>query len=109
MKFIIFVIDGESNSATGNEIEAIDAFNAKLQEKKYWVMAAGIHGPANATLIDNRSGANLETSGSLFTDAEHYSGFWIIEVPNEETAALLAHEGSKACNRRVELRPFLGQ
>ncbi|MEN9922643.1 MAG: hypothetical protein RIS09_157 [Actinomycetota bacterium] len=107
MKFIIFVVDGESNSATGNEIEAIDAFNARLQEKNYWVMAVGIHGPSNATLIDNRNGANLQNSGSLFAAAEHYSGFWIIDVPNEETANLLAHEGSKACNRRVELRPFL--
>ncbi|NBQ01552.1 MAG: hypothetical protein EBU45_05955, partial [Actinobacteria bacterium] len=36
------------------------------------------------------------------------AGFWIIDVPNQEIALELAARGSKACNRRVELRPLLG-
>jgi hypothetical protein len=35
------------------------------------------------------------------------SGFWLIEAENMETAMRLASEGSKACNRKVELRPFI--
>jgi hypothetical protein len=109
MKFIIFVIDSRSNTASGNEMEAIDAFNDELQANNYWVMAAGINNPDHASLIDNRNGAHIVNSGSLFDASEHYSGFWIIDVPSEEIAANLALQGSQACNRKVELRPFLGQ
>lgn len=109
MKFIIFVIDSRSNTASGNEIEAIDSFNEMLQQKNYWVMAAGINDPDSAMLIDNRKDASIVKPGSLFDAAEHYSGFWIIDVESAEVAKELALAGSKACNRKVELRPFLGQ
>lgn len=109
MKFILFVIDSRSNTASGNEIEAIDAFNEMLEVKNYWVMAAGINDPDSATLVDNRSGAMAVKPGSLFDEKEHYSGFWIIDVPTAEIATELALLGSKACNRKVEIRPFLGQ
>ena len=47
MKYIIFVIDSASNSADGNEMAAIDAFNDMLQDKGHWITAAGInHGEA---------------------------------------------------------------
>jgi hypothetical protein len=35
------------------------------------------------------------------------SGFWVINVPDDETALQLATEGSKACNRKVQLRRFI--
>lgn len=109
MRFILFVIDSRSNTASGDEIQAIDAFNEMLQTKNYWVMAAGINDPDSATLIDNRNDANAVNPGSLFDTREHYSGFWIIDVPSAEVAEELALLGSKACNRKVEIRPFLGQ
>jgi hypothetical protein len=36
------------------------------------------------------------------------TGFWIIQADSLEQAQALAAEGSKARNRQVELRPFLG-
>ncbi len=33
--------------------------------------------------------------------------FWIIEAFDLDVALKLATEGSKACNRKVEVRPFL--
>jgi len=33
--------------------------------------------------------------------------FWIIEAADLDVALKLAAEGSKACNRKVEVRPFL--
>ena len=62
----------------------------------------------NATVIDNRDNAGIETGKSHFDVVEHYSGCWIISAPDLETARALAYEGSRACNRKVELRPFLG-
>lgn len=107
MKFIIFVIDQATNTATSAEMAAIDAFNEKLQENENWIFAGGLSAPANGNVIDNRSGASIETSKPLFAGQENYSGFWLIEAENLVLARELALEGSKACNRKVELRPLL--
>jgi hypothetical protein len=50
----------------------------------------------------------LATGKPLFDTKENYSGFWLIQASDRETAERLAHEGSKVCHRRVELRPLLG-
>jgi hypothetical protein len=107
MRYIVFVIDSASNTAGGNEMAAIDAFNDHLQENGHWIYAAGIAAPAKAQVIDNRADADVVQPGSLFENQEHYSGFWLIEAANDELALNLAKNGSKACNRKVELRPFL--
>lgn len=107
MRFIIFVIDGPGNPAGPNEMANIDAFNEKLQANGHWIMAAGIREASAATLIDNRDHKNAIQAGSLFSAPEHFSGFWIIEAESEAEAKELAREGSLACNRRVELRPFI--
>ncbi len=107
MKFIIFVIDDQIEKASNNEMEAINAFNDKLEAGGHWITAAGINHGEAATLLDNRNGAGLVSPGSLYNEDEHYSGFWLIEANDKETALRLAAEGSKACNRKVELRPYL--
>ena len=107
MKFAIFVIDYESRSGNSSEMAAIDQFNEKLQAEGYWVMAVGLESPKNAFLLDNRDGADKSQAGSLFDSPEFYSGMWVIEAPDLATAKQLATEGSLACNRKVELRPFL--
>jgi hypothetical protein len=38
---------------------------------------------------------------------EQVIGFWIMEAPDLDVALKLAAEGSRACNRKVEVRPFL--
>lgn len=106
MKFMIFVIDSVSNSGTGDEIVAIDSFNQKLVKGGHLVMAAGIASPDMGLLVDNREDQGVSNSGSL-NGADFYSGFWIIDVPNSDQAEGITQEASKACNRRVELRPFL--
>ena len=109
MKFIIFVIDDQTEKASGNEMAAIDAFNDKLEANGNWITAAGINHGESAMVIDNRDDANLISTGSLYNEEEHYSGFWLIQAASAEEAKALALEGSKACNRKVELRPYLGQ
>jgi hypothetical protein len=58
-------------------------------------------------VIDGRHGHESIRGGSLFDGTEYFSGFWIVETDDLETARRLASAGSRACNRRVELRPFL--
>lgn len=112
MRYVIFVIDHPGNLGNPAEMESIDIFNEQLQRNGYWVLAAGIGEPTSATLIDNRGDRGDVQRASLFDQHphhnEHYSGFWIIDAPSHEVALALAAQGSKACHRRVELRPFLG-
>mgnify|MGYP003336321854 CR=1 FL=1 len=42
MRYVLFVIDGPGNPASGNEIAAIDAFNDRLNAGGHLVLAAGI-------------------------------------------------------------------
>lgn len=107
-KFIIFVIDDLSGSGTPDEMVAIDAFNDSLRAKGHWIFAGGLAAPVHAKVIDNRNDSNITTGKPLFDTKENYSGFWLIQVNDDETAKRLAYEGSKACHRRVELRPLLG-
>ena len=103
---MISVIDDQSNSGTKDEMAAVDAFNDGLRDNNQFIFAWGLHAPETATVIDNRNGANVETGKPLFDAKEHYSGLWIIEAADAETAKKLAYEASKACNRKVELRPL---
>ena len=108
MRFLISVIDTASGMASPSEMAVIDEFNEKLRANGYWVIAVGIASTSEATTIDNRSGAGVLNSGSSLYGTEYMSGFWIIDVPSNDLALDLAQEGSKACNRKVELRPLLG-
>lgn len=107
-QFIIFVIDNRSNSATEDEMRTIDIFNEKLQSQGHWIFAGGLSAPSEGNVIDNRSGAQIETLKPLFSAEENFSGFWLIQAEDISQARDLAFEGSQACNRKVELRPLLG-
>ena len=102
------MIDDLTASGTPEEMAAIDIFNEKLQQNGHWITAGGLAAPESATVIDNRNGANLETGKPLFATKENFSGFWLISADDQDEARKLAFEGSQACNRKVELRPLLG-
>lgn len=108
MKYLLNVIDSESGSGSGDEIDAIDAFNARLQSGGQLIMAEGLASPRASVVVDNRGGAGGVTSGPLHDTERYVSGFWIIEAVDRDAALALAAEGSRACNRVVELRPFYG-
>jgi len=107
MKYLVSVIDDNTGLATPGEMAAIDAFNARLQAEGRWVFAGGLASPGMATVIDNRGGKAVFTGGPFVESKEYVAGFWIIEAPDLDVALKLAAEGSKHCNRKVELRPFL--
>jgi hypothetical protein len=48
------------------------------------------------------------TDGPFLESKEYLAGFWIMEAADLDVALKLAAEGSKACNRKIEVRPFLG-
>ena len=113
MQYLVSVIDlvsaanQKTGSATGTEMAAIDVFNDRLRAEGHWVFAAGVGAPSTATVIDNRGGEAVFTDGPFLESEEYMAGFWIIEAPDLDMALKLAAEGSKACNRKVEIRPLL--
>lgn len=107
MKYLVNVIDSRSNSGTADEMVAIDAFNDKLRTGGHWVFAAGLADPAVSTVIDGRGDEPVLTDGPFIETKEWAAGFWIIEAPDLDVAVRLMTEGSKACNRRLEVRPLL--
>src|SRR5215467_14368749 len=107
MQYLVSVIHDSSDLATADEMAAIDVFNEGLQAQGHWVFAGGLAAPGTATVIDNRDGAAVFTDGPYLESKEYIVGFWIMEAADLDVALKLAAEGSKACNRKVEVRPFL--
>jgi len=117
MQYLISVIDDAADLAIQDEMAAagnhgpgsgaLDAFNDRLVAEGYWVFSGGLAVPGTATVIDNRGGEALFTDGPFVESKEHLGGLWIIEAADLDVALKLAAEGSKACNRKIEVRPIL--
>lgn len=108
MHFLLSVIDSASRTGSSDEMAAIDIFNEKLQKNGHWIFSCGVDSPKSAKLVDNRADAGATRDGSYTDIDEFQSGFWIINATSDDEAMALAHEGSKACNRKVKIRPLLG-
>ncbi len=106
MQYLVSVINDTAGLATRDEMGAIDAFNDRLKAEGYWVFAGGLAAPTSATVIDNRGEEAMFSDGPFLESKEYLAGFWIIEAPDLDLARRLAAEGSKACNRKIEVRPF---
>jgi len=107
MQYLFSVIDDGTGLATPTEEADIDAFNDGLRAEGHWVFAGGLGSPDPATVIDNRGDEAVFTDGPFLESKEYLAGFWIIEAPDLDVALKLGAAGSKACNRKLEVRPFL--
>ena len=108
-RFLLSVLDDGSGVAGPEVMPAIDLFNEKLRENGQWIFAWGLHSPEHSYLVDNRAGLGALEQGSLIpyeSGSEYISGIWLIQAESLEVALSLAAEGSLACNRKVEVRPF---
>ncbi len=109
MQYLVSVIHDSASLATDDEAAAIDIFNERLQAEGHWVFAVGLGAPSTATVIDNRAGEPVFTDGPFLESKEYLAGFWIIDAADLDVALRLAADGSKACNRKVEVRPLLSE
>jgi len=107
MQYLVSVIDDGAGLATPTEEADITVFNDRLRSDGYWVFAGGLGSPDPATVVDNRGDEAVFTDGPFLEAKEYLAGFWIIEAPDLDVALKLAADGSKACNRKIEVRPFL--
>ena len=105
MQYLLSVIHDAPGLATAEEQAAITVFNKRMQAEGNWVFAGGL-GEA-VTVIDNRGADPIFTDGPFLESKEFLAGFWIIEAADLDAALRLSVEASKACNRKIEVRPFL--
>ncbi|GAA1680905.1 YciI family protein [Glycomyces endophyticus] len=107
MQYLVNVIFDRSDSGTAEEAVAIDAFNDRLRAGGHWVFAGGLADPSASTVVDGRGDEPVFSDGPFAETKEWAAGFWIIEAPDLDVALSLMADGSKACNRRLEIRPLL--
>lgn len=105
MQYLVSVMSDKVNESE-DEQAAIDVFNDRLQAEGHWVFAGGLAAPSAATVIDNRGEKAVVTDGPFLETKEYLIGFWIVEAPDLDVVLELAAEGSKACNAKIEVRPF---
>ncbi|HYN95115.1 MAG TPA: YciI family protein [Pilimelia sp.] len=108
-QYLMSVLNDSSDLATAAEMAAIDTFNEQLKTDGHWVFAGGLASPGTATVVDGRDGDPVFTDGPYLESKEYVIGFWIIEAADLDVALRLAALGSRQCNRRVELRPFVAE
>ena len=107
-QYLISVLDDTTDSATAEEMAAIDAFNEQLKADGHWVFAGGLASPSTATVVDGRDGERGVHRRALPGVEGVRRRLLDHRGPDLDVALRLAAAGSKSCNRRVELRPFLG-
>jgi hypothetical protein len=106
MQYLFSVIHDSASLATPDEMEAVGAFNRRLKAEGHWVFAGGLAAPSSATVIDNRGDEAMFTDGPFLESKEYLAGLWVLEAADLDAALKLAAEGSKHCNRKIEVRPF---
>ena len=108
MHYLLTVI-GDTDTPTDESAPgAIDAFNDRLKAEGRWVFAGGLTDPADATVTDSRGGEPVFTDGPFVESKEYLAGFWVVEADDLDAALALSAGASRACNRKIEVRPFDG-
>ena len=104
------------SEADGAQVPEEDMAAAKTAFHDYAASLAdaGVLGSADvlqsataSTTVALRNGSLQVQDGPFADTKEALGGFYVIEAPDLDVAIKLATEGSKHCNRLVEVRPFL--
>lgn len=108
MHYLLTVIGDTTNEVDDSEPGAVDAFNQKLKADGRWVFGGGLTSPDDATVTDNRGSSPVHTDGPFVESKEYLAGFWVVEAHDLDAALELSAGASRACNRKIEVRPFDG-
>ena len=113
MKYILLIRNNADflESLTAQERDGImadvDRIVAELTETGEFLGGQALGHPSNTRTVRVRDGLPVTIDGPFAEAKEQLGGFWVIEAPDLDVALKLAAQGSKHCNRKVEVRPFL--
>lgn len=88
-------------------VTAVGAVNQKAMDTGIFVFAGGLHDQSATTTVDARGGTPELSDGPYLESKEYLGGFWVIEVPDLDTALEFARDASVACRQPLEVRPFM--
>jgi hypothetical protein len=88
---------------------ATGAVNDEMQKTGVWVFGGGLHPISSTTTVNSKNGEVTMTDGPYAETKEYLGGFWIIDVPDLDSALKWAAKASEACIGAVEVRPFQGE
>lgn len=85
----------------------VGALNEDMQAKEVWVFGGGLVPASSATVVRPVEDGDVSITDGPYTEAkEMMGGFWVIEVPDLDSALEWTRRASLACEGAVELRPF---
>ena len=106
----VHVSDDVYTEQTSKDIEKmyaqVDVFNKELISSGSFVFADGLEPASTARVVRAHSGETVTSDGPYMETKEHIGGFWIVNVPDLNSALALAAKASAACEGPVEVRPF---
>lgn len=85
----------------------ISALNVEMIDAGIRKFVGGLR-PVNEAVTVRRSTGNelLVTDGPFMETKEHVGGFWVLELPDMQTALEWGRKAAIACRAPVEVRPF---
>jgi hypothetical protein len=113
MRFMLLCHDDEGHWEQAGEAVLRDAMQEavrlthQLQERGQYLLAAPLHPAPSAKVVRVRNGKPLVTDGPYAETREVVGGFYLIDVPDVETAIRIAQQHPGARAGSVEIRRVL--
>ena len=112
MKFLMLIKHAEG--APGLEHpESLYAAMGKFVEESFksgiLKDTAGLKRTEHGYRIKSKGGKLTRTDGPFAESKEQMGGFWVINVPDMDSALEWARKATVACDGPVEVRPFQGE
>lgn len=98
------LVDAHTDPQT--RYNAVANLNKDIQEAGAWVFAGGLEDPGAATVVAVEAGEVRFTDGPRTHGGTQLGGFWVIDVPDMESAVTWAQRAAIASGNAVEVRPF---
>jgi hypothetical protein len=108
MKYAILVYETEQDFANREQVmPAYTAYSQALSEAGVMTGGAGLHPTHTATTLRLQNGTRQVQDGPFTDTKEQLGGFFIIDVPDLDTALDWASRCPAASLSGVEVRPLL--
>ncbi len=85
----------------------IDRLNEEMVAAGIRVFVGGLQPPTTARAIRRPTDTDLlVTDGPYIEAKEHIGGFWVLDLPDLDSALSWGRQAATACRAPVEVRPF---
>jgi hypothetical protein len=98
--------DGATTGADDGVVTDWAAYTRALEQAGVLVGGAALHPPETATTVQVRQGRRLLVDGPFTETKEHLIGYYVIDVPDLDTALDWAAKVPNARTGSIEVRPL---